>query len=30
MEIPVYSEYADIIGYNKNYELILNIRTFPC
>lgn len=30
MEIPIYSEYSEIMAYNKNYELILNIRTFPC
>ncbi|CAD8166475.1 unnamed protein product [Paramecium octaurelia] len=32
MVIPVYSNPPDykILGYNKGYELILNVRTFPC
>ncbi|CAD8060673.1 unnamed protein product [Paramecium primaurelia] len=32
MAIPIYANPPDskILGYNKKYELILNVRTFPC
>lgn len=32
MAIPVYANPPDssLIGYNMGYELMLNVRTFPC